>query len=722
MILVLASLWALPRVEFDFSLIPILESNEEVKHQVEEFESLFPPGVDVLSCVLEWPRPVTEAELAFVAELGRGFEQLEAVDSVRSLATVDVVQTEGGLPRARNFLSVESGEPILERVRRHPLLERRLLSNDGRSLPIVIVAAPEISSTERSALLRSVRELTAKHVDPEVNVRFLGGEVVEEAMGRTMRRDMATSFGLEALFAAILLPILFRTFRGLAVPIGVMLSAVAMNFGLMVLMGRPVTILGQAIPGLILIIGLCDAIHMVHRFEESFAATRDKRRAIIEMMEKVGKACFLTSFTTSVGFLSLSIARHSGVRGFSISATLAVMLTFCVVITVLPLMLSYWPVRSAGRGMLGRLSRLSYGRVRLTLALFSGGVAFSVWGITRIVVDSSWLGELPQDSTVVGDLTWYEENLSGLLDLEAKIEGELDSVEAVEAIRSLQNELVAMEGVTGAESYVDWVGEMAGSPPDMDFDQIASGLAYLKLSGDYFPRHILAPDFSYGRIIFHTRDVGTRRFFEIQDALERKASELPPMLSVEPAGYSRMAYEGSRLVVITLMRSLLISMGAITLFVIIGYRSLRLGLISILPNVLPIVVALGLTGWLGMPMRIGIVMIYCLGVGLAVDDSIHLITRFVQERAENPWLSNRDVLLRCLRTTGRALITTSLLLGVGGLCFLTSSFRVLADTGILMMAIVTAALVSDLYLLPIMLERFMPEPKANSGGGSPRVQ
>ena len=120
---------------------------------------------------------------------------------------------------------------------------------------------------------------------------------------------------------------------------------------------------------------------------------------------------------------------------------------------------------------------------------------------------------------------------------------------------------------------------------------------------------------------------------------------------------------------------------------------------------LPILVALGLNGWLGIPLRIGIVMIYSLGLGLAVDDTIHLVTRFFQERKENPGLSNRECLLRSLRVTGKALIVTSLILSVGCLCYLPSEFRSMRDVGTLLNAVIIAALVCDLFLLPHLIER-----------------
>jgi hypothetical protein len=156
--------------------------------------------------------------------------------------------------------------------------------------------------------------------------------------------------------------------------------------------------------------------------------------------------------------------------------------------------------------------------------------------------------------------------------------------------------------------------------------------------------------------------------------------------------------------VVTILRSFLLSLLAISLFVTVIFRSPRIGVVSVLPNVLPILATLGVNGWLGIDLRIGIVMIYAVGLGLAVDDSIHLLTRYKQERAERPELGVREGLLRSLRGTGRALVITSLILLVGGLCYLPSDFQSLKDIGVLLSVLILTALLADLFLLPLLIQ------------------
>ena len=658
---------------------------------------------------MEWPREIGANELEELAAVVREIETLPHVTEVISLSTARVVERLDSGLKVRDFASLAPGVPALESVRRHPLLHGTLLSRDGRSAPLLVLSDLENGDPRRMDLLEAIEGLLPRIVSPDVTVRLLGGDVVQRTMTRYILRDMIQNLALEALFFLILLPILFRSVRGMAIPLLAVNSAVLLNFGLMVVLGQSITSLGVAIPGLIIIIALCDAIHMMHRFEEALHKTHDKSRAIVEMMSNVGQACFFTSFTTGLGFLSLMIARHAAVRQFALSATFGVAIAFFAVITILPLALAFWPVRGARPGGLKAARGLSYGRVPLTLALFTLGLILSALGIQRIVIDADWIGELPERDPVVADLRWYEEHFNGLLRLEAKLDGDLATPQAFAAVDRLQQVMVAEAGISGAESYVDWVREMAGNPESIGERQIREAIGFMRLAGADFPRHIVTEDLKQGRIIFQTRDVGIKRYLELEKRLEAEAAQLPEGLKIEAAGYSRMAYSSSKMVVTTLLSSLALSLVSISLFVMLSFRSVRLGLISVIPNFFPIVVALGVTGWLNIPLRIGIVMIYCLGIGLAVDDSIHLITRFIQERRIRPDLSNRDLLLRTLRTTGKALITTSAVLGLGALSYLPSSFKSIADVGTLLTVIVVAALVTDLFLLPILIEKFLPQ-------------
>ena len=695
---------SLPSLRFDFSIQPLLEGNQERKQEVEAFAAAVPPQRADMVCTLAWNRLAGQAELDQVRVLSEELRKLSEVVSVLSLAEADVIEPGSILPVPVPISGLLGKRSLLEVVRDHPLLRSSLLAKDGRSAAIYIGLRPA-----GAAVLEQGRSQVEQFLNSfpagDAEIRLLGGPVVQRAIAGLMSRDVVQGLLLEVIFFALLLPMLFRTLRGTLIPLLVISSAVVFCAGALTLLGLHISIIDLAVPGLIMIIALCDAVHMMERFEENLRAGRSRHQAIVEMMKKVGLACLYTSVTTGLGFLSLVASAHPSVREFGLKAALAVLLTFCTVILLVPLCLAVWP--RAGlpvKKALPLAGRISYGRPRLTLCLFSLLVVLSLLGASRVRVESRWLEELPENAPAVTDLRWYERNFRPILSLDVRITGTLAEPELFRALERLETEVLEEPEVADCESYVDWVREVAGRQGEIADEQISLGVGFLRLAGGRFPHHVVDRNFREGRMSFKIEDVGTKRFFEIAEKIDRLGAELPHEARAEVAGYMSMAHESSRLVITTILKSFLLSLVAINLFIMLIYRSVRIGLISVLPNLLPILVTLGVSGLLGIPLRIGIVMIYSVGLGLAVDDSIHLLTRFSQERRANPSRPIRETLLTSLRSTGRTLIITSLILIIGGLCYLPSNFQSLNDVGLLLSVLILTALLADLFLLPLMLE------------------
>lgn len=696
---------ALARLRFDFSLDPILVANDEQLRQVVEFQDKVPPRLFDVIFTASWSRPIEAAELE---RLGEAVDALEDEPDVReafAASNAPVIPSGATLPLPVPFPTTLGDATVLDAVARHPLLANRLIARDGRSAAVLIAFDQPLGSRLPVARTRQLQDLFGDALGPEVEVRRVGGDVVEQALSSSMLRDLLRSIALEFVLCSILLVIVFRTPRGALVPLGTVALALLASLAVLAALGYRISLLDLAIPGLVTIIGLCDAVHLLHRFEEGFAELGDRRAAIVDMLERVGVACFHTSLTTAIGFLSLVAADHVAVREFGIKAGIAVAITYLVVMIALPLVLSVWPMPARGSVAAVRPWRVPAFRARTTYLMFTLLTLLALAGASRLSVDSKWLEELPQDAPEVVNLRWFERNFTGLLSLDVRLRGRLDTPEAFRAVEGLQAAVLAAKDVMAAESYTLWVREALGNPDRLTDDDIRRGIARLRLMGARFPRHVIDPAFENGCVAFRTSDIGTRRFLQLTEQIDVMAREFPGAIRGRVAGYARMAHESGRLVVTTMLKSVLLSLAVISLFIAIVFRSIRAGLVALLPNVFPIVVAVGLNGWLDIPVRIGIVMIYSLGLGLAVDDTLHLLARFFQERRRDPAASSHECMQRSLRGTGRALIVSSLILSAGCVCYLRSEFRSMIDVGILLNAVVISALLADLFLLPHLIER-----------------
>ncbi|MEZ5963549.1 MAG: MMPL family transporter [Planctomycetota bacterium] len=702
-LLLAAALASLRHLRLDFSIDPLLAGSAAEEADLDAFDDALPPRVYDVACVLTFPRPLTPADLDALAELAGSLAEQPDVAGVTSLATVAVVPPGAALPLPQAFpRTLRAGESVADAVRRHPLLQRRLLSTDAQATP-VLVSLRDRTQESMGTRSRAVHEFVAAHAPPGVEVRSTGGALVMDFLGDTMRRDMARTLLLEGIACSAVLAFMFKSARATLLALGSVLGALVFSLGLLASLDQPISVIDVTIPGLITVIGTCDAIPLLHHFEVALARHRDRETAIVAMLGKVGAACLYTSVTTGFGFLSLLVSDHPTVRALGWKACVAVMVTFASVTVLLPLLLAAWPPKAREFGLGSAPSHLRLAPAWLVLAATAAVVAVASIGAARAEVDSYWLEELPPDAAVCQDLRAFEARFHGWLRLQVQLHGDLTQPDALRALESLQTAVHAEAGVEGYESVTLWLREVLGNPPEVDDAAWRRAAGVLRLAGDAFPRHVVTPDFSTGRIVFFLTDVGSRRVSELQARIATLARSLPPGIEARVAGRLTMAIESVTLVVSTMLESFFLSLAAIATFLVLVFRSLRLGLASLLPNVLPILVAFGLNGWLGIPLRIGIVMIYAVGLGLAVDDSIHLLTSYVQERRAHPRASVRTCVTGALRATARALVVSSAILAAGCLCYLPADFRSIRDVGILLTSIVVTALLADLFLLPHLI-------------------
>jgi predicted RND superfamily exporter protein len=697
------SLYMLPQVDLNFSIGPLLESSKERRQEVRDFNKMLPPIQAQMAALVEFSEPIGADELAALADYGERLNALETVRLVRSLATVKVIEADGLVPKPTLIADLAADEKMSSIVNRHPLLDRRLISGDRKSVAVMIHTKTSQKAVDALQAVTPPAGATS--------MRIIGPPLVEKSMRRMMQHDMMRSLALEGVLFLVLLMLYFRSVRDTLVPILVIGSAVALHFGLTKAMGWQISIIETAIPGLIVIISLCDTVHMIDRFREATVRGEQRRDAVFEMMETVGAACLYTSLTTALGFLSLLLAPHNAVRDFAVTASIGVVIAFLCVTTLLPVLLDIWPAKE-GAVRLHRMPKPPRLTGRSTVALFTVLIAISLVGAYKVDVDSHWLEELPASDPVVANMTWYEQHFGGLLSLEVKVDGPLDDPAAFRSCEAMQQRLLSEPDVTIVDSYTLWLREAASNQGELSDEQITAGVAVLKLAGPVFPKHVVSQDFRHGRLHFSMGDVGTKRYLELRDMVHEEAKAFPSSVNATVSGYARMAHESGRLVVTTMIRSFAVTLLVIVVFISIIYRSWRLGLIASIPNALPIVFALGVTGWLDIHLRIGIVMIYSVGIGLAVDDCIHLLTRFHQERLGRPEATTRSHLDEALRTTGSTLVLTSLILTLGALCYLPSSFQSMQDVGTLLSVIVVSALAVDVILLPVLIERFLENPNA----------
>lgn len=693
------ALTRLPQLQFRFSLGHMLRGDEHRVADVREFYSAFPPsdGHVMLSATAD--RVLTVEDLRAVerwAEQVRALPEVKEVISPRLLLNLKLdgftLEEWARLGGGEHEPLVLGDGPGMETFKGH------LVSRDLKSAALYVIKKGGV----RSRVLYEAVERTLTPPWPGAVVRVVGTDYLLEQMSGLLRSNFRTLLLLEVVALLLVIPFFMRSLRRAYLPMLAAGSALVLYLGIFILAGQEFGVMHLAGPGLILIIGLADAIHLQQKFDDARAAGHGIRESLAGMFRSVGQACVLTSLTTACGFASLLVARHEEVFDFGLWCALGVGIAFAVVVGFLPVALVFFP----GRGtpamtrhwLEPRLLRRWAAPATVLLVLLAAGVF-------RARMDSSLDRELPDSVDVVRNGNWFAEHFRGLDRIEVDLRADLRDPAVFALVEKMQEELRDFPGISGSRSYVDAI-RMTLAPEVVETrDGPKLGVQALG-SGGAFPEHLLSRDLNRACIVFYrTRGFGTEAYEAFRQRVHDHAAHLPAGASLRLNGAFPMFYDSTTLISRTMMTSLACSLAMITLILVFVLRSVRLALICLVPNAVPLLVVAGISGWLGASLHLGILIVFSVGLGLAVDDTIHLMVRFKQLQKENPGGCLRTLMDEAIVSTGFAIVLTSVVLLVSALCFLGSSFTTMRWTGVTLGIVAVTALLADLMVLPWLIEK-----------------
>ena len=694
----------LPKLEFSFNLGQMLRGDEARVADVREFYSTFPPtdGHVMLSATAD--RVLTVNDLRAAEEWAEQVRALPEVKEVISPRLLLDLKLDGFTLEEWARLGGTGDEPL--KLGDGPGMETfkgQILSRDLKSVALYVIKKNRVS---RRALFEAV-EKTLVPPWPGAKMRVVGTDYLLQQMGGLLESNFRRLLVFEVVALLLVIPLFMRTLRRAYLPVAIAGSALLFYLALFILAGQEFGVIHLAGPGLILIIGLADAIHLQQKFDEARAEGRSVEEALEEMHRSVGKACLLTSVTTACGFLSLLVARHEEVYDFGLWCAVGVLTAYLTVLVFLPLALVFFP----GRGRPVRMkSWLEPQVLRRWAAPVTVLLVMLAAGTFRARMDSSLERELPDSVEVVRNGVWFSEHFRGLDRIEVDLRADVRDPAVFALVERMQKELRAFPGIAGSRSYVDAI-RMTLAPEVIETkDGPALGVQALG-SGGVFPGHLLTRDLKRACVVFYrARGFGTQSYEAFRERVQTYAEQLPKGGSMRLNGAFPMFYESTTLISKTMMTSLASSLAMITLILVLVLRSFKLALLCLVPNAIPLLVVAGISGWLGASLHLGILIVFSVGLGLAVDDTLHLMVRFQQLQKEQPGGSLRALMDEAIVSTGSAIVLTSVVLLISAMCFLGSSFTTMRWTGVTLGIVAITALLADLMILPWLVEKFHPAP------------
>jgi len=740
----------LPQLEFDFRPEALMEFSAEEERFERDFREQFRIQDNVLLLIVSGSEPgsvLTPRGLELLHRLTERAAGSEISTRAVSLTTLPdrrraVAFGALGLepPPLVPSLPVteERAEAVRSQVASSRMIPGQLVSVDGSTAVVVVVLEP-LYQRDHSALDRPLAALEGElrgmlreegEAAPAGAASFrlqLGGHpFVRVETVRNLKSEQRFFWPATAVLYLLLLWVIYRDPVLTVVPLLAVGLASLWGMALLPLTGTEVNVINNIVPTLILVIGVCNGIHMLHGFREARWEGLDARAATRRMMVELGLPAFLTSATTAVGFASLLVARNGTLRQLGWQASGGIMLSYLALVTLLPLVLSWLgdrtreprrggPVEHAGLERLaaavGRRPRLALGAslVVFAVALASG---------SGIPVDAHFSDTFPPGHPIHESKRLVEEKLGGLLPLElhfhSDVPGFFADPERLQRIFEIENELLELPQVLRVSSPVDLVAEVHGVRDDervgelLTGPQVASALGTLEARQPAALAQYLSEDRSELRLSARLSDRGIRASLRTIDVIEAERGRwLAPWdghVSLRLTGQAYIAARGLDYFIRDLFLSLATASVVIFLMLALVFRSPRIGLLSVLPTILPLALTLGLIPLYGYDLNTNTTVVFTITIGMAVDNTIHLLARFRICRREG--LSVHDALARTYRQAGAAVVASNLLLMAGFSILFLSDFSPIFRVATLTTTTIAAALLAALLVLPELLVLF----------------
>jgi predicted RND superfamily exporter protein len=525
----------------------------------------------------------------------------------------------------------------------------------------------------------------------------------------------------------VFLAVLFFFFRHLGQVVLCLASVVPAylsTVALIGLAGKPVTVLTGFIPIIVLVVGGSDIVHLLSRFRQLRAQRVGNADAIVSAFSELVTPCFYTSLTTAIGFLSLVGTRIGIVMDFGVFTAVAIFLTYAFSMILLPVLLSFYARRRFNdRGLQAAWTRwivdaaaeLAVRPARKVLATFAVVALIGVGLGLSLRVDSYLIDDLKRGAGVRRDLIWVEDNGFGIyqvvLFLRQTDAQPLHHPEALRWMEGFQEYVAGESAVVNSLALPDLLRQLRRAALDGDdSDEVLPGtveeasqlifLAELQ-DADFFTDVYREPD-GEAQVIVMVRDAGSRVMLPFLRRVDRYlASNPPPVGSAYSTGTVKLIQNYSAQVLRNFGPSLVIAIVLILAVMSVMFRSLRHGLLALIPNFFPLLVLLAVMKIAGFALKPSTILVCSISFGLAVDDTIHVLSRF--RRAMGEGLQLRVALRTAVRDTGPAILMTTLIVSAGFSLLMGSRFEVLFLVGFMTMVSAIAAVTADLFVFPAII-------------------
>ena len=726
-------LYNLRNIEFDYDFEAFFAEDDIATNFLVEHRERFETDNDFVFIALDNQGSVFEQSFLEKTELlVKDLATDTLIESVQSLTNmIDFIKT----PFAPNvfkrpYLSIESPENYQQdstRIFERPELVGFMIRQDAEALMLVVKHRPYLSKANCDILKANITEKIARHdfKDYKYAGRAIGLGVYIDAM----IFETVFFIGLSFILIILFLIFMYRSAWGVLVPLAVVSTSMLWIVGFMATIGQPINLVLTTLPSIIFVVAMSDVVHLLTKYFDELRLGKTQIDAIKIAYKEIGFATLLTSFTTAVGFLTLLTVGMRPVHEFGIFTALGVMIAFILAYTLLPALLvltkppkiveksftknTWYPVLHS----LLRWVLRNYGKIAVVFIIVTG---VSVVGMMKVENDYYLLEDLKESSKLRQDYKYFDQEFMGLRPFELSIElkdedASIYDFKILKELNKIDSFLVADYGLKQTASIVQILKvsnrtEHGGQkeyykfPAEKDAKKFIRQFKRFDRSG-LLNLYVDSTE-HYARFSSSSGDIG---LYAVREKNERLQSFFEneidtDIIDYKLTGTGHLLDRNMSLLSQNLTRGLLLAVLIVSLLMGILYRSIKIVLIALVPNILPLLMLAAILGYFGIQLKVSTAIIFTIAFGIAVDDTIHFMSKLKLElKKGKPFLI---ALKRTYLSSGRAIILTTLILCSGFLLLMFSDFLGTFYVGFLISCTLFFALLADLIFLPMLLILF----------------
>ncbi len=612
-----------------------------------------------------------------------------------------------------------------------PFFDNFLFNKKTGTIRTVVYLKKDIVNTPaRKEFIFNILNPTIEQFEKEhnIDVRVSGMPYIRTMNSQNIIDEIGLFVGLALGVTALIFFFFFRSIRATFITLLVVGIGVIWAFGFIGLFRYEITVLMALIPPLIIVIGVPNAIFLINKYQQEIKKHGNQARSLQRVITKIGNATLMTNVTTAVGFATFIFTKSQLLREFGTIASINILGIFVLALLIIPIMYSFMPLpkekhlKHLERKWIEAIVKWMESIVRNhRIAVYATTVVLifvSMIGIFQIKVSGSIIEDMPKGEEFYKDILFFEEEFGGIMPLEIVIDTKKEkgvmNLSTLKRMNELNETIDEIPQLSKSISILNLVkySKQAFYGGNPKYYQLPTNqeknwiLSYTKnsTSNSDLMDNFVDSTGRYARITTFMKDIGTDKMQIIEDRLQEKINKefSKEDYNVTMTGKALVFLKGTNYLIHNLIISLSLAILLIAIFMAFLFRSFRMILISLIPNIFPLLITAGLMGYLGIPIKPSTILVFSIAFGISVDDTIHFLAKYRQELIANNWRIKQSV-YNALRETGVSMFYTSIVLFFGFLVFTVSSFGGTIALGGLVSITLLFAMASNLLLLPSLL-------------------